>query len=181
MKYTRRQFLTLAGTLYCGALLFPSCITSKNKSYYRVLSDPESKCLEALCEQIIPADEYGGGATDAGVVNFIDKLLAERFPEQLTAYQTGIAALQASAQSLFKSDFQSLPVSDQIDLMERMEKNKLPEDLWDGKKPNDFFKMVIKNTMQGYYGSPRHGGNKDFVSYRMMKLDYPLLIGQNRY
>jgi gluconate 2-dehydrogenase gamma chain len=35
--------------------------------------------------------------------------------------------------------------------------------------------------MQGFYGSPRHGGNRDYVSYKMMKLDYPHVIGQNRY
>jgi len=35
--------------------------------------------------------------------------------------------------------------------------------------------------MQGYYGSPRHGGNKDNMSYKMLKLDYPVVIGQNRY
>ena len=35
--------------------------------------------------------------------------------------------------------------------------------------------------MQGFYGSPRHGGNKDYASYRMLGLDYPNIIGQNRY
>ena len=35
--------------------------------------------------------------------------------------------------------------------------------------------------MQGFYGSPRHGGNKDYVSYRMLGLEYPDIIGQNRY
>jgi len=35
--------------------------------------------------------------------------------------------------------------------------------------------------MQGFYGSPRHGGNKNNVSYKMMRLDYPVIIGQNRY
>jgi gluconate 2-dehydrogenase gamma chain len=35
--------------------------------------------------------------------------------------------------------------------------------------------------MQGYYGSPIHGGNKDYMSFDMLGLDYPLNIGQNRY
>jgi gluconate 2-dehydrogenase gamma chain len=35
--------------------------------------------------------------------------------------------------------------------------------------------------MQGYYGSPIHGGNKDYMSFNMLGLDYPLIIGQNRY
>jgi gluconate 2-dehydrogenase gamma chain len=32
----------------------------------------------------------------------------------------------------------------------------------------------------GFYGSPRHGGNKDYISYRMLGLDYPLIIGRNK-
>jgi gluconate 2-dehydrogenase gamma chain len=34
--------------------------------------------------------------------------------------------------------------------------------------------------MQGYYGSPRHGGNKNFISYKMIGLDEPQIIGENR-
>jgi gluconate 2-dehydrogenase gamma chain len=35
--------------------------------------------------------------------------------------------------------------------------------------------------MQSYYGSSRHGGNKNNTSYKMLQLDYPVIIGQNRY
>jgi gluconate 2-dehydrogenase gamma chain len=35
--------------------------------------------------------------------------------------------------------------------------------------------------MQGFYGSPRHGGNRGFVSFRMIGIDYPRIVGQNRY
>jgi gluconate 2-dehydrogenase gamma chain len=42
-------------------------------------------------------------------------------------------------------------------------------------------RLAVDRTMQGFYGAPRHGGNKDYASFKMMKLDYPLLVGQNRY
>ena len=35
--------------------------------------------------------------------------------------------------------------------------------------------------MQGFYGSPRHGGNRNYASYRMLGLEYPPVLGQNRY
>jgi gluconate 2-dehydrogenase gamma chain len=44
-----------------------------------------------------------------------------------------------------------------------------------------FFRLLRQHTMQGYYGSPRHGGNKDAVSYRMLGLDFPLLRGRAQY
>ena len=36
-----------------------------------------------------------------------------------------------------------------------------------------FFELVRDHSMQAYYGSPIHGGNRNKISYKMMKLDYP--------
>ena len=64
---------------------------------------------------------------------------------------------------------------------EKMERGELAIDRWKDISQSEFFEMILRHTMQGFYGSPRHGGNKNYVSYRMMKVDFPLLIGQNRY
>lgn len=180
MKYTRREFLQLAGTLSCSVLFLPSC-ARRDSNYYKVLTDSEAACLAAFCEQIIPADDHCGGATEAGVVNFIDKQLSHRFAAQRADYRKGLAALQATSRSLYKTDFERLGPEVQISLMERMERNELPEALWTEIRASDFFRMVLRNTMQGFYGSPRHGGNRNYISYRMLKLDYPMVGGQNRY
>jgi hypothetical protein len=52
---------------------------------------------------------------------------------------------------------------------------------WETEDSKVFFELIRDHTMQGFYGSPRHGGNWDYVSYRMLGLDYPQIIGQNRY
>jgi gluconate 2-dehydrogenase gamma chain len=44
-----------------------------------------------------------------------------------------------------------------------------------------FFDLIRQHTMEGYYGSPRHGGNRDAVSWRMLKLDQPPLRGRAQY
>ena len=178
MGYNRREFVKTLGLAYGSILLMPSC--SSRVSVYRVFTNDEASCLIALCEQIIPADQ-DPGATDAGVINFIDKQTAERFPDDLSVYQQGIASLQAFCKTRHDKLFEQLGSAAQIEIMENMEQNKLPEEHWSDVKPSSFFNLVLQRTMQGFYGSPRHGGNKDFVSYRMMKLEYPLLVGQNRY
>ncbi|MGI9252546.1 MAG: gluconate 2-dehydrogenase subunit 3 family protein, partial [Thermomicrobiales bacterium] len=43
---------------------------------YVALSPFQAAVLEAACERIIPADDLGPGAKDAGVVFFIDRQLA---------------------------------------------------------------------------------------------------------
>jgi len=166
------------GTIYGSLLLLPACTVKA--SSYRVFTDEEAACLIALCEQIIPAD-HDPGATDAGVIHYIDKQTAQRFPHELATYRQGIACLQASCRSQHGKPFEQLDGALQIDIMKEMEKNKLPADYWGETNQSSFFNQVLRRTMQGFYGSPRHGGNKDYVSYKMMRLDYPLLIGQNRY
>ena len=178
MEYNRRKFVKMFGLAYGSLLLIPSC--SVRTSAYRIFTEDEASCLIALCEQIIPADE-DAGATDAGVINFIDKQVSLRFPEEKDFIKKGVSALQASCQELYKKKFEELDFDTQTSVAKRMERNELSAEHWTEIRQSDFFSRIIQRTMQGFYGSPRHGGNKDYVSYRMLKLDYPLLVGQNRY
>lgn len=82
---------------------------------------------------------------------------------------------------VFQKTFANLSWEQQYTVLQQMERKELPETYWEEIPQKKFFDMVLRNTMQGYYGSPRHGGNRDYVSFRMMRLDYPLLVGQNRY
>lgn len=177
--FNRREFIKMAGCAYASLLLIPSC-TSRGAIKYRVFTEEEAKCLMALSEQIIPADN-DPGATDAGVIHFIDKQTTLRFPDDLKTFCEGVASLQALCKAHYGNRFENLGSNIQIDIMKKMEKNELPGDYWQETGQASFFNRVLDRTMQGFYGSPRHGGNKDYASYRMMKLDYPLLIGQNRY
>jgi gluconate 2-dehydrogenase gamma chain len=62
-----------------------------------------------------------------------------------------------------------------------MESGELSGQEWGTVDQRRFFKTLLDHTMQGFYGSPRHGGNCNYVSYKMMKIDYPHVIGRNRY
>ena len=55
----------------------PSCF--RKRSSWQFFTDEEAACMVALCEQIIPADEHGGGATEAGVIHYIDRQLVAVF------------------------------------------------------------------------------------------------------
>jgi len=179
MNYNRRDFIKTIGLLYGSIMLYPSCSPQKVTTY-RVFTNEEAECLIALCEQIIPADQ-DAGATEAGVIRYIDRQTCLRFPKDLPIYQKGIAALQATCEERYGMPFEKLGHSAQIDTMKELEQGKLAAEHWEEVGQQSFFNLVLNRTMQGFYGSPRHGGNMNYVSYRMLKLDYPLLIGQNRY
>jgi gluconate 2-dehydrogenase gamma chain len=175
----RNEFIRIAIAGAGNLLLLPSCARSINP--YRFFSIEEADCVIALSEQIIPADDEWPGATYACVINYIDKQLVEVFIEDQSKYRTGIKALQLTSQKMYGKDFEELNFDVQMAFLHKIEKNEINEDSWQDYKPSDFFNMVINHTMQGYYSSPRHGGNRNYISYRMLDLSYPLIVGQNRY
>ena len=178
MNTNRRDFIRQL-SLACGSVLF---ITSCDgyDSPWRFFTAEEARTLIAFAEQIIPGDK-DPGATDANVINFIDKQMVNHYIRFQDEYRSGLKALEESARSLHKQSFYALDGKTQIAFMERMEEGGLPGDHWQEINQRQFFNMLLDHSMQGFYGSPRHGGNKDYVSYKMIKLDYPPVLGQNRY
>jgi gluconate 2-dehydrogenase gamma chain len=177
-KLNRRDFIRSAGLAFGSVLFFPSCL--KQPSTYRFFSPEEALCIIAVSEQIIPKDE-SPGATDAGVIHYIDRQLSGIFHYDQETYRNGIKNLQDYSTKKHSKLFETLPFDEQTQLLLKLEANQLNETEWPQGKPSDFFNLVRGHTMQGFYGSPIHGGNKNFMSFEMLKIDYPLVIGQNRY
>ncbi|HNR41040.1 MAG TPA: gluconate 2-dehydrogenase subunit 3 family protein [Bacteroidales bacterium] len=178
MRTNRREFLYHL-SLSCGSiLLIPAC--AGNDSEWRFFSNEEARIIIAFAEQIIPSDN-DPGATEANVVNFIDKQLTGPYARHRNEYRLGISGIVSSSEAVYNKYFCDLDRDTQRDFMEQMESGKLPEEFWKEINQRTFFNMLLDHSMQGFYGSPRHGGNKNYASYKMMKLDYPHVIGQNRY
>ena len=175
---TRRSFIRSASLAFGSVLLLPSC--RQQPGGYRFFTAEEAACLIAFCEQIIPGDE-SPGATDAGVIWYIDRQLSGVFEYDRESYRNGLKNLQGLCTVQFGKNFGQLAFAEQTLLLKKMEANQLTAKEWPAGKPADFFNLVRSHTMQGFYGSPIHGGNRDYASFRMLRLDYPLVIGQNRY
>jgi gluconate 2-dehydrogenase gamma chain len=180
MSLDRRSFLRTGMAGFGSIMLMPSCLTRKAPSW-QFFTNEEAACVIALCEQIIPEDEHGGGATEAGVIHYIDRQLVAVFTYDQVIYQQGISALQNCCLELHGLRFEALDAGKQYDICTAMEEGTLPGDPWGDLDPARFFHLAIRHCMQGFYGSPRHGGNKDYMSYRMMGLEYPLVVGRNHY
>jgi gluconate 2-dehydrogenase gamma chain len=182
---TRRKVLTIAAVTAAGAatgvVVSPALNRAGNPtrvSRWRILGDAEASLLDAICEQIIPADQ-DPGARQAGVVNFIDLQLAGPYRRFQERYRQGLSSLQATCQALHQKPFEQLAWDQQTALLKSLEAGKAPKAYWRQVSSGEFFRMVVSHTMQGFYGSPRHGGNRDYVSYRMLGLEYPRVIGRN--
>ena len=186
-KTTRRKVLKVAAVAAAGVAVGVAAPAALNRVLFRgqpprwrFLTDAEASLLDAMCAQIIPTDQ-DPGAREAGCVVYIDRQLAgphQRFAER---YRAGLAALAATCQALHAKSFEKLSSAEQIKLLEKLERGQAPKEHWKTVSAGEFFQLVCDHTLQGFYGSPRHGGNKDYASYRMLDLDYPNIIGQNRY
>lgn len=178
-KLTRREFMKLAAFGAGTAGIIAGCNTPRHSGRL-FLDDNEARLLEAIAEQIIPTDEWPGGR-DAGVVTFIDRQLAGPYRRFQQTYRNGLAGITAICQTQARKRFEELSWEEQTSFLRDMESGKLDEGLWKGGFGRRFFEMLRSHSLQGYYGSPRHGGNKNYVSYKMIGLDYPQILGQNRY
>ncbi len=160
----RRMFLTGAAA---ASLAGTGC--RREQSSWRTLTEAEARTLQALCGRIIPTDDLPG-ADQAGAVNFIDIQLTRRYRVHRAKYREGLAKADSIAGTRFHQAFAQLSAEQQLSCAEELERT-----------APDFFALLVGHTMQGYYGSPRHGGNRDAVSWRMLGLSPVQVRGRNQY
>ena len=179
-SFSRREFVRLfsGGT---AALLISFNTACRNKiSRWRYLEEEEISLLDAIVEQIIPTDDFPGGKW-ANVSNFIDKQLNTYYRKHQLAYREGLAAFEKTVIQMKAKKFEELSFAEQTAMLEKIEAGEFYGDYWKDHSPANFFDMIRQHSLQGFYGSPAHGGNRGYISYYMLGLDYPNVIGQNRY
>lgn len=184
-KFSRRGFISLAAAGAGGFLLLVKCASPYRYSRFRIFSESEAKLVDAIADQIIPPGEWPGGK-EAGVTYYIDKQLSGSLSRFRTEYQKGLRAIQETSMQMNSIHFEFLPWKEQTAFLKKMEAGEFSNPsigsaIWEDGFDRSFFRLLRDHSMQGFYGSPRHGGNINHVSYRMIGLDYPLIIGQNRY
>ena len=202
---TRRD--VLLGLLFTGSLAGASSVSARTISGSipwtagradtpyrfdgaRYFTAPERRCVAAMVERLIPSDERGAGAREAGVIDFIDNQLAglygrgdrwymagpfgEGTDEQgyqfreppAGLYRAGIAALEAASASAFDGrGFADLDAAQQDDLLGKLEEGELDF----GDVPGEaFFSLVLENAIEGFFCDPLYGGNRDMVGWRLV-------------
>ena len=144
---------------------------------WRFLTADEGRTLAALCDQIIPVDE-DPGAVWAGVTNYIDLQLCGPLQLLRRSYRAGIAAVDKSSRILYGSNFTRLTAGQRVELLTLMEQGRAPTEAWKQISSAEFFDLLLQQTMQGFYGDPRHGGNREGTSWKMLGIPYPPIRGR---
>lgn len=132
------------------------------------LTSPHARLLEAVVARLIPSDENGPGALEAGAARYIDRALGGIFAELQSLYAAGLDALDAHARNTAGQPFAELDENRQDAVLGDLERNAA-----DGFTPDaaSFLDMVLQHTVQGTFSDPHYGGNRDFIGWEM--LGYP--------
>lgn len=126
-----------------------------------VLTESEIATLRAACNRLIPTDELGPGAGDAGGFIYIDWTLAGPGSAALPLYQGGLAALDSGA----GGSFADADEATQDSTLHSAEAGELAD------APEGFFALLLEQTRQGMFGDPMYGGNLNFAGWDLIQ--YP--------
>jgi gluconate 2-dehydrogenase gamma chain len=156
---------------------------------FTFLTPPEQAFIEAAVERLIPTDQHGPGARDAGVAFYIDQQLrgawgtgagqyrqgpwAEGTPEQgyqlnmtpQQLYRVGIAQTNDYCKRHYGKTFDTLSGSHQDEILRGLEKGTI--DLADVPAAT-FFAFLFENTLEGFWADPLYGGNRNGVGWKQI-------------
>ncbi len=202
---SRRAFLKAAGTVATASAL-PGTVLAQPTATPRTaplpaqpgaapalflfFTVPEAEFVTAAVDRLIPADAQWPSASQAGVVNFIDRQLASGYgsgerlylqgpwqrgmpgqgyqlpltPAQL--YRIGISAADRAITQRFDGQrFADLSAAQKDEALGAIETGEL--DFEELPAPV-FFETLLANTIEGFFSDPVYGGNRDMVGWRMV-------------
>ncbi|MBH98045.1 MAG: hypothetical protein CMM56_06280 [Rhodospirillaceae bacterium] len=169
---SRREILKRAAaagvTSAVPAQSLAQVLPDRARDQFENLSSTEAEILEAVVSRLIPTDNNGPGALEAGAANYIDKGLANALSQSRDMYSIGLDALDQYAQEANSQRFVDLDPAEQDTLLENIEQNRVS-----GFDPDSatFFNLMLRHTIEGTFSDPAYGGNQDFIGWEM--IGYP--------
>jgi gluconate 2-dehydrogenase gamma chain len=163
--------------------------TSPQAEPLLLLNETEHAFVVAAVDTIIPADELSPSGSDCGCAVYIDRQLASAYgggakmyragpylkgkPEQgyqlpLTPAEfitAGIAAANVWSRKTYGRDFDRLESDKRVEALKAMEEGKAE---FGGLSSRAFFARLLALTMEGFFGDPIYGGNRNMASWKML-------------
>ena len=129
---------------------------------YEQLTADEAELLEAIADQLIPADRLGPGAVAAGAVHYIDRALGGALRDSHAAYRSGLAAFDRYCRASRGAPFRELSHVDQVSALIDMETGAATGARTGfASSSGSFFAMLRSHVLQGTFGDPYYGGNQN--------------------
>ncbi|HJV53643.1 MAG TPA: gluconate 2-dehydrogenase subunit 3 family protein [Noviherbaspirillum sp.] len=196
-KLSRRSFFKVAGAAVASTAAEVHAARSGTKSAaahsspapYTFFKPEEANFIEAAVARLIPADELGPGAVEAGVPSYLDKQLGGAWGAGERLYRSGpwhegtptqgyqlpftpaelfhnaLRGIRDDLAKRGKPAFAKLSAQEQDAYLKSLQDSKI--DL-NGVPSDVFFESLLELTIEGYFSDPVYGGNKDMAAWKMI-------------
>jgi gluconate 2-dehydrogenase gamma chain len=124
----------------------------------------QQQTLQAVVDCLIPQDEFPG-AYDAGVCDYLTRLLETDLAPELEFYRAGLDAIEEETLARFGTGFARLALDNQTAILEAIDLGDVITQ-WPV-SPTRFFNLLVTTTAEGYYSDPLQGGNRGSISWEM--------------
>jgi gluconate 2-dehydrogenase gamma chain len=157
---------------------------------WKFFTAQEAATVEAFVDRLIPADDLSPGGKDCGCAVFIDRQLAgpqgrfegrymsgpfqkgtkQQGPQSPVTpaqhYRKALAAFDTACRAKFGNKaFVDLSGEQKDEAIKGLEDGSLK---LDGTDAQEFFKLILKDTQNGFLADPIYGGNRDMASWKMI-------------
>lgn len=124
-----------------------------------VLSAEQATEVEAVASRIIPSDD-SPGASEAGVIYFIDRALVTFASNNRDGYQQGLPVLQAKTREMFPAveKFSKATPDQQDAVLKALEGQPI-------------FELIRAHAVMGFLGDPARGGNLGELGWKLIGFD----------
>jgi gluconate 2-dehydrogenase gamma chain len=181
----RREFLTLPAASLGGVLVYtlagdPVRLVAQNgeiKVPLRFFTTAEARVVQAACDRIFPSDATGPGATEAGVVVYIDRQLAGPYGHDKYRYTKPpfVVSLpehgyqgEENPREIYRAGIQTLGNFADLSPTERDQRLRAIE-------RTTFFRLLRQHTIEGMFSDPLHGGNANMIGWQLIGYPGPVM------
>lgn len=179
----RRHFLTLSAAGLGGILIYSldgkifrlSADDKPVRIPLRFFTETEALIVSAAVARIFPSDDSGPGAREAGVAIFIDRQLAGAYGRDRYRYtqppfedappEFGYQG-KATPREVYREGLRNLKNLHLLSLADQDAALRQIEDSY-------FFALLKRNTIEGMFSDPLHGGNAGMIGWQLIGFPGP--------
>lgn len=157
--------LSRRALLQSAAFVPVAALVASAQAQPSALNPAQMKTLEAFIDRLIPTDELGPGAVESGAQIYIDRALAGPNAAEKDGFIRGLEAVDAYGRRQHGAPLAELSAEKRDQLLAELAAGNLPE--------SQFFNRARRLTLEGMFGDPYYGGNKNFAGWDLIRYPGP--------
>jgi len=155
---SRRTLIQSAAFVPLAALV--SSAQPAQQTPQAALTPSQMKILVAFIDRLIPNDELGPGAVEAGAQIYIDRVLAGPNANEKASFIQGLEAVDEYAKRVHGAPLAELSTDKRDQVLNEM-------------VDTPFFSRARRLTLEGMFSDPYYGGNKNFAGWDLIRYPGP--------